>query len=265
MCDNVGQKWKKVFEQNTSLYRFDEVDRKFFERIIRSPYIQKIIEYAKLNGSEEILEAGCGSGRFSVCLAILGYKVVALDFSSQALENTERLTDLARKYYGRLAIRTVKQDLERLNLANECFDVTFNEGVVEHWMDKKQRVYVISEMVRVTKKGGSVIIYVPNGRHILHPWWKLSRYPPYFGLPQMVCYDTTRLKQEMKMAGLVSIGTDGIDAFLSLGKWPTNKALSYFPRILQKGVPLPRQIREKFGLNLVGLGRKSENCKVMST
>lgn len=179
-----------------------------------------------------------------------------MDVSSQALENVERLANLARRYYGRLAIKTVKQDLNRLDLANACFDVTFSEGVVEHWIDKKRRVYVISEMVRVTKEGGLVIIYVPNGRHLLHPWWKFSKYPPCFELPRMVFYDTTRLKQEMKMAGLVSIETDGIDAFLSLSQWPTNKVLSYLPRILQKAVPLPRQIREKFGVNLVALGRK---------
>lgn len=256
MRENVGQKWKRAFRQNPSLYRFDKVDRRFFERIIRSAYMQKIVEYAKLNGSEEILEAGCGSGRFSVCLAILGCKVTALDVSNQALENTERLASLARKYYGRLSIRTMKQNLERLDLADESFDVTFNEGVVEHWIDKKKRVYVISEMVRVTKEEGSVIIYVPNGRHLLHPWWKFSKYPPCFELPRMVCYDTKRLKQEMKMAELVSIETDGIDAFLSLSQWPTNKALSYLPRILQKAVPLPRHIREKFGVNLVALGRK---------
>ena len=92
-----------------------------------------------------------------------------LEFSSQALESNERLDRWARNY-GRLAIRTMKRDLERLHLADKSFDVTFNEGVVEHWIDKKQRVYAISEMVRVTKEGGSVIIYVPNGRHILHRW-----------------------------------------------------------------------------------------------
>ena len=256
MRENVGQKWKRAFEQNPSLYSFDKIDRRFFERTIRSAYIQKIVEYANLSGSGEILEAGCGSGRFSVCLAILGYRVTALDFSTHALENTERLASLARKHYGRLSVRTMKRDIERLDLADESFDVTFSEGVVEHWTDKKQRICVISEMVRVTKEGGSVIIYVPNGRHILYPWWKSKEYPPYFELPGMVCYDTTRLKQEMKMAGLVSIETDGIDAFLSLSQWPTNKVLSCLPRVLQKAVPLPRQIREKFGVNLVALGRK---------
>ena len=62
----------------------------------------------------------------------------------------------------------------------------------------------------------------------------------------------------MRTAGLVSIETEGIGAFLSLCRWLTNKVLSYFDKILQRVVRLPRYIREKFGVNFVALSRKKQ-------
>lgn len=256
MRERTGEEWERVFRENPLLYRPDVVDERFFEKFIKSRYIRIMVRFAQIKGGEEILEAGCGSGKFSVCLAILGCKVTALDFSRQMLGNTRILSEIAASYFGKLNLRTIRQDLNTLDISSDTFDVTFNEGVVEHWLDKKQRIHIISEMVRVTKKGGAVIIFVPNGRHLLYYWWKLTRYPGYVGSPEMFCYDAVELREEMKAAGLTSIETDGIDPFLSLSQWPTNCFFSHVTTAFGKVISLPRRIREKFGVNIVALGRK---------
>jgi hypothetical protein len=84
----------------------------------------------------------------------------------------------------------------------------------------------------------------------------LTKYPGYVGSPEMVRYDVVKLKEEMKAVGLGSYYTDGIDAFLSLSQWPTNKAFSLFTKILAKTIPLPRPFRQKFGVNIVVMGKK---------
>ncbi len=256
MRERTGVEWEGIFRKNPLLYRPDVVNKRFFEKFIESPYIRMIVRFAQIKGGGEILEAGCGSGKFSVCLAILGCKVTALDLSHQMLRNTRRPGEIAASFLGKLNLRTIRQDLNRLDISSDTFDVAFNEGVVEHWLDKKQRIHIISEMVRVTKKGGVVIVFVPNGRHPLYYWWKLTRYPGYIGSPEIFCYDTLELREEMKTAGLTSIETEGIDPFLSLSQWPTNCFFSGVTKAFGKVIPLPRRIREKFGVNIVALGRK---------
>ena len=251
----VKDEWIERFEKNKSAYRI-QADRNFFIKFRNSPYIQKIVEYVKLRGNESVLEAGCGSDKFSVTLATFGCEVFALDCSDGMLANVELLKKEAEKYFGKLKLKTIFGDITNLPFENGTFDLVVNEGVVEHWLDKNERLHVINEMVRVTKESGYVVIFVPNGKHLLHRWWELTKYPGYVSAPPMTLYDTKKLRKELEIAGLKDIKTDGIGAWHSISQWPRFKFLSLIGSGLNRFIPLPKAVREKFGVNIAGMGKK---------
>jgi predicted SAM-dependent methyltransferase len=66
-------------------------------------------------------------------------------------------------------------DLFYLPYRDNCFDVVFNDGVIEHFSltDYPNYKDALREMVRVAKPGGKIIVDVPNWHcfaHTLYKW-----------------------------------------------------------------------------------------------
>ena len=254
ITSEVGKKWEGSFKKYGEKYSTKVFDAKFYKKFLYSEYIKKIIDNVSLSSDARILEAGCGSGKFSICFAIMGFNVVAMDFSGSICKNLKETVEEAQRSYN-IEIEVVRGDLEKLCFKDDTFDLVFNEGVVEHWLKREERINVIKEMARVTKKGGYVAIIVPNGRHPLHKFWIKTGYPGYKA-PPMTLYDTKSLKNDIEKTGLKCVFTDGFYPWSSLSQWPTNKLLRLISGALNKFVPLPKSLREKFGVHLICIGKK---------
>jgi ubiquinone/menaquinone biosynthesis C-methylase UbiE len=89
-----------------------------------------------------------------------------VDFSPTAL-------DFARKNAEKNGVRAsfTLADVLRLPFPDESFDIVWNEGVNEHF-DREKRQLVFSEMARVCKVGGQVIVIVPNTLNLPYRLWK---------------------------------------------------------------------------------------------
>lgn len=255
----VGAEFEKRFRQCPDAYAAEQVDLSFLLRFRRSPWIRLILRYAQIQGGERVLEAGCGSGKFSVALASYGCRVIALDFSRRMTMNARRLKETAEAIFGPLSENFVQGDLNCLPFDDGSFELTLNEGVVEHWLKEEERLAVIAEMVRVTKPGGSVAIFVPNGCHPLHHWWEWSGYPGYQESPPMTLYSAAKLRREMEQAGCYEVETDGIGAWASLYQWPNSALLRYPFGFANRYLPLPKALRERLGAHLLAIGRKKRN------
>lgn len=109
--------------------------------------------------------------------------------------------------------------LEHLPFPDDTFDLVINEGVVEHWLDDRERLMVLREMVRVTRPGGVVAVLVPNGVHPLIQVWE-SRLTGSQKAPPMTYYSARRLGAELTEAGLRGVYTDGIYPWRSLTRVP---------------------------------------------
>lgn len=106
--------------------------------------------YLPKNRSAKILDAAGGTGRITLPLAKMGYSVTLCDISPGML-------DVARKklYEARLLekVEIVECDVSKLRFDGESFDfVLCWDGMIE----------ATKELVRVTKKGGSVSIFLIN-------------------------------------------------------------------------------------------------------
>jgi ubiquinone/menaquinone biosynthesis C-methylase UbiE len=104
---------------------------------------------------ERLLEAGCGLGVTSL-LAGGQFRISLLDIESGAIEQARQLYTAANRI-----ARFVQGDLFTMPFENDSFDCVFNAGVLEHF-NFQERCAALREMGRVARKGGSVIVAVPN-------------------------------------------------------------------------------------------------------
>lgn len=114
-----------------------------------------------------ILDLGCGQGLSSYLLWQSGYKVTGIDLS-------EQLISIARARYARENIRFFVGDAEELKFADEEFDAVVSWALVEHLVHVEK---AFSEMQRLVKKGGVVIIFASN---------MISPFKPYANLMKLL-------------------------------------------------------------------------------
>jgi SAM-dependent methyltransferase len=102
----------------------------------------------------EVLDIGCGSGTFARYLAEQRANVAAADFSLTAI-------DYAREYMLKDLpnARAIVADAHHIPFPDESFDLTVCSSTLEHVVDPAR---ALSEMVRVTKRGGAFLLLMPN-------------------------------------------------------------------------------------------------------
>ena len=103
---------------------------------------------------KKILEVGAGMGGDSVRLAKLDAKVTAVDYIDEALD---AIDEYAKKQ--KEDVDTVRGDTRELPFKDETFDIVFHQGLLEHFRDP---LAILNEHVRVLKKGGYLLVDVPQ-------------------------------------------------------------------------------------------------------
>ncbi|AIS53269.1 methyltransferase type 11 [Thermoanaerobacter kivui] len=103
-------------------------------------------------GSGKALDIGTGSGRMAAALSQYGYQVVSIEYNVEALKRAEQNL----RQNGDLEnVLLIHGDAHNLPFLDETFDVVATYNAMHHMTDYKK---VLDEMVRVCKKGGSILI-----------------------------------------------------------------------------------------------------------
>lgn len=101
-----------------------------------------------------VLDAGCGTGIFSIIFANKGAaNVVGIDISPGSLETAQNL----KKKFGLQNLEFQKEDMLQLPFKDEAFDIIWAWGTVHHTTDPFK---AISELIRVLKREGSLLLAV---------------------------------------------------------------------------------------------------------
>ena len=116
-----------------------------------------LLQLLKPRSDEFILDAGCGTGIFTLDLLSLGTHIIGVDLSLPMLSRAEQK---ARGYH----FQTVLADISSLPFPKNLFDKAVSVTALEFIEDAKR---VIEELFRVTKKGGRVAVASLNS---LSPW-----------------------------------------------------------------------------------------------
>jgi SAM-dependent methyltransferase len=128
--------------------------REFFERVEAHRYTKEwhIPEAADFAGARglRVLEIGCGMGTDGAQFAAAGAHYTGIDL-------TEAAIDLARKKFATAGLKGEFRvaDAEKLDFADESFDVVYSHGVLHHTPDTEKAV---REIHRVLKTGGRAVV-----------------------------------------------------------------------------------------------------------
>ncbi len=104
-----------------------------------------------------VLDAGCGSGFFSQYFVHRGGETYCLDYSSEALNLTRKVTAGKAKEY--LRVNLLENDF--VNKYKKEFDIIFTDGLLEHFSSQDQEAIFVSFM-KMKKEDGIIITFVPN-------------------------------------------------------------------------------------------------------
>jgi 2-polyprenyl-3-methyl-5-hydroxy-6-metoxy-1,4-benzoquinol methylase len=140
----IHELWEKT-------YRTSQCER-FYEKVF-----DRILAAGGLTTDANALDIGCGIGQHSIRMATRGLKVVAADFSDNRVASAQH-NIAAYGLADRIAV--CKEDLEQgLSFSPESFDLVLCWGVIMHIPDNER---AMSELVRVARVGGKIILYEAN-------------------------------------------------------------------------------------------------------
>lgn len=110
-----------------------------------------------LNGAHpgKLLDVGCGNGQFLATMRELGWEVVGVEPDGQAVK-------MAQKRFG---LNVYEGALEKISFPDNTFDAVTMSHVVEHLSDP---IGILRECQRVLKKGGRLVVTVPNIESLGH-------------------------------------------------------------------------------------------------
>lgn len=127
-----------------------------YEQKVRS---RMVISMLDVKPDEVILDAGCGNGRDLIPLCKKGCKCVGIDFSGKMIEEAQR--ELSKN--GITTAELEIGDVTNIRFPDGKFDKVFASEVLEHVPDYDR---AISEMARVLKPTGCLVITTPNRRSL---------------------------------------------------------------------------------------------------
>jgi 2-polyprenyl-3-methyl-5-hydroxy-6-metoxy-1,4-benzoquinol methylase len=112
-----------------------------------------IAKYVSLPG-KRMLDAGCGAGEYVEAMAAAGADARGIEYVAEKVRQWEA---------AHLADGRVRQgDLAGLDFADETFDAVLLNEVLEHVPDDRR---ALSELHRVLKPGGTLLLFSPNRFH----------------------------------------------------------------------------------------------------
>lgn len=175
-ADAFGEQWKKYRTTQLDSYSKTSLSKDRLRRCLGENLWQKLQQRDRV----EILESGCGAGRFTeVLLTLLAASVTSTDLSAAVEPNQINCPQSARH-------RIIQCDINALPFAREQYDIVVCLGVIQHTRSPEQ---TIADLYKQVKPGGWLVIdhytynlsrYTKVSSLLLRPI--LKRLPPRMGI-----------------------------------------------------------------------------------
>lgn len=153
--DSFGEEWEKFNYFSPS--EIENAGKQYFD----------IVDEGVLNENSIVLDAGCGSGRWSRYVAQKVKFIEAMDPSKAIFYAKKNNLDLNN-------VRFIHAGIENIPFEDESFDFIFSLGVLHHIPDTNK---ALSELIKKLKIGGSCLIYLYYKFDNKNSFYKFLFYP----------------------------------------------------------------------------------------
>ena len=256
----VAKKWHNSLKRGG--YEYHANKRKVKKLKNFSRFWKVILKKMDLSLSHEtrVFEMGCGGAYHLVQFALNNCECVGLDCSKEVLEKAENFVkELEKTSNKKLNTKFIWADILNYTLPKQKFDLVFQVGVVEHFLDSKERRLVIEKMFGLAKRGGYIVSAVPNGIHPLRKKMRKCKLGGY-SIPE-IDYTPSLLYKELEEYGkVIEILPYNLFVYLifdysNIFSYYIKKSAYYFFQILPQNL-LSLQTRYKHCGLLVGIAKK---------
>lgn len=115
--------------------------------------IERIFEEFHRNNVKEVLDAGCGNGRFLIPLVRKGYTVTGMDISGDMLGECSR-----RLKSQHLKAELVQEDIEKMDYHAEFEAIICMDSVICYFLEHEKIVAVLKHFQRALRPHGVVVV-----------------------------------------------------------------------------------------------------------
>jgi len=176
----------------------DGEDRVFWKEV--APEIVDLIESNSPERRPDVLDLGCGLGRNAIAFARAGFHVTGTDFSSNAVEHTEKWAEELG-----LKVRTKVCEFTENVFEDESFDIVVSVNVIYHG-NREQLSEAVSNIKRWLRPGGIFYFTCPTPDDIKDTDKQIAPYTVELGPGHVHCYassdDLEQILDGLKMRPL---------------------------------------------------------------
>ncbi len=201
--------WKETLRADSFITRFLRTLEKTYRYHLLRYEVNKVLRNTGLTKAK-VLDIGCGAGDRLKIFKEKGFDTYGVDISTSAIYAKETL-----------GLNVINSDLASARYPDDYFDAVTMYNVLEHL---HKPVEMLKEAQRILKKGGFLVIQVPNTDSL--QFKRFGKRWAAFDVPRDLYYfNPGLLSGLLKKAGFAVIKTDHMSGFLH----PPTIVISMFP------------------------------------
>ncbi len=200
--------WDETAKDSGDKYHFDELIADQFRRV----HLNLFARWVNFNSNQRILktdlfaEALCPSRSFLWDILKINGNVVGIDISMNIIARARNTA----AQYAPARLECVNCDIRQLPFAPSSFDLVISDSTLDHFHHEGDILRALSELSRVLKSGGTLVITMDNRTNLADPllrfWANIGLSPIFLGKT----YSMKELREALTTVGLCVMNSTAI-------------------------------------------------------
>jgi ubiquinone/menaquinone biosynthesis C-methylase UbiE len=228
-ADRKTRYWDEIAENAAKRYEFDELLAEQYQRV----HLNLIARWADAKGTQRILKTDLFAEGLQPSRAFLwemlknNDNIVGIDISN---EIASRAKSSATRCAPGSSAEYINCDVRHLPFASNSFDLLISDSTLDHFRHEDEILAALSELSRVLKPGGALVITMDNKGNFTEPLFRLW---VFLGLSYFFIGKTYSIKQLKQALAGVGLRVTDTTAIIHNPRFFTRKIIA----LLHKGNP----------------------------